>query len=167
MRRLLSMIAVLSMGVMLFPTGEAKAIDLTHSFVIGADAGFDVDPELFALDMLAEYQVTGNVAVGPLITFGVDSTRFLFGMSGFAKYKANLVENSKLKPYGFIGIGFMDKQTKNIPGDKWTGQTKFLIPVGGGFEYWQTDRFAWGADIVFNVTDNIFFSMLFGVRTRF
>jgi hypothetical protein len=146
----------------------AKAIDLTHSFVVGVDAGFDLDPDLFAWSVVGEYQVTGNVAVGPLFTFGVDNDTFLFGGSGIAKYKANLAENAKLKPYGYLGIGFLRIYEENPwDEDDWDHTTDFLVPVGGGFEYWLTDKFAWGSHVMFNISDDIFFSLFFGVRTRF
>lgn len=146
----------------------AKAIDLTHSFVVGVDAGFDLDPDLFAWSVVGEYQVTGNVAVGPLFTFGADNDTFLFGGSGIAKYKANLAENAKLKPYGYLGIGFLRIYEENPwKEDDWEHTTDFLVPVGGGFEYWLTDKFAWGSHVMFNISDDIFFSLFFGVRTRF
>ena len=150
-----------------FISREARAVDLTHSFVVGADVGFYLDPDMVGWDVLGEYQVTGNVAVGPLLSFGADNDRFLFGASGFAKYKANLSESPKLKPYGFIGIGFLRTYEDVAHEDDREITTDFLIPVGGGFEYWQTDRFAWGSNVVFNISDDIFFGLMFGVRTRF
>lgn len=167
MRHLFRIIVIVTIVGGFCLSREARAVDLTHSFVVGADVGFDLDPDLFAWDVLGEYQVTGNVAVGPLLTFGYDSNTFLFGATGIAKYKANLAENGKLKPYGLIGIGFMNQQERIPTTNRWLSDTKFLIPIGGGFEYWQTDRFAWGSNILFNITDNIFFSLVFGVRTRF
>lgn len=168
MRRTIRIFAIIALATgVVFITGQAQAMDLTHSFVVGADAGFDLDPDLFAWDVLAEYQVTGNVAVGPLMTFGLDNDTFLLGGSGIAKYKANLAENGKLKPYGMLGIGFLTVYQDVPDRDKWASDTQFLIPIGGGFEYWSTDRFAWGANVLFNISDDIFFSLFLGVRTRF
>ena len=150
----------------MFVPEKGHAVDLTRSFVVGADVGFDLDPDLVAWDIIGEYHVTGNVAMGPLFIFGADRDMFLFGASGIAKYKANLAESQKLKPYGLVGIGFLNVSVEDNRGHR-SSETQFLIPVGGGFEYWATDRFAWGSYAMFNISDEIFFSLYFGVRTRF
>ena len=168
MRRLILILIITLLVTGISNVRQARAVDLTHSFVVGVDLGFDLDPDLIAWDIMAEYHVTGNVAVGPLFTFGADHNTILFGGSGIAKYKANLAENQKLKPYGFLGIGFLTTyQEHPIEHNDWNSDTEFLIPVGGGFEYWQTDRFAWGSNVMFNISNDIFFSLFFGVRTRF
>jgi hypothetical protein len=170
MRKVIVVFLVSLFSVLIFMSREAKAIDLTHSFVVGGDVGFYIDPTIAAWDIIGEYQITGNVAVGPMLSFGAAEDRFLFGASGFAKYKANLAENPKLKPYGLIGMGFLsdNKRHKDIfGGHHWKDNVRWLIPIGGGFEYWINDRLAFGATALFNVTDNPFFGLLFGLRTRF
>ena len=157
--------AIIGLATVLSVSVPARAVDLTHSFVLGADVGFDMDPDLLAGAVIGEYMVTSNVGLGPYLTFAGDNNRFYFSTSGMAKYKANLNESVKLKPYGMMGIGFMIKNEKEH--HVWDRETQFLFPVGAGFEYWSTDKFAWGANIVFNITDNIFLGAMFGIRTRF
>jgi hypothetical protein len=120
---------------------------------------------MFASALVGEYMVTSNVGLGPYIQFATENDRFYYGTSGIAKYKANLNESAKLKPYGMMGIGFLVKEERKH--HEWTHRTEFLFPVGCGFEYWSTNKFAWGGNVVFNVSDKFFMGVLFGIRTRF
>ena len=157
---------VVLLGI-LFKAPEAKAEDLDHSFVAGLDVGFDLDPDLFALGLNVEYHITSNVAMGPLFTGGMDSTHRVFGTSGMAKYKANLVENEKLKPYGQLGVGFLVWEVKTGRNGDWKGDTEFLFPIGGGFEYWINPNLAWGSNILFHLTDDSFITFFAGMRYKF
>lgn len=158
---------ILSLAVVAILTVvPARAVDLNNQFVVGGDIGFDIDPDLFASALIAEYHVTGNVAMGPYITFGADEDNFLFTTSGIAKYKANLSETDKLKPYGMMGVGFMILNEKNKR-DKWERNTDFFFPVGAGFEYWFMDNLAWDGNMLFNISDDVFISLFFGIRTKF
>ena len=161
-------VAVVFSGIF-FRATEAGAVDLNHSFVAGLDLGFDLDPDLFASGLNIEYHVTKNVALGPLLTLGIDSEHHLFGTSGMAKYKANLTENEKLKPYGQVGVGFLiwEEEKKKGKKEDWEKDTLFLFPVGGGFEYWVNSNIAWGSNILFNITEDIFITFFAGIRYRF
>jgi len=143
----------------------ASAVELNHEFVVGGDIGFNLDPDLFAMALIGEYHVTSNVALGPLVTFGVANDYFLFTTSGIAKYKANLSENEKLKPYGLLGVGFLVRNEKEK--DDWDRETTFLFPIGGGFEYWVQEKLAVGANVVFNISEDIYLGAFMGLRTRF
>lgn len=157
---------VLIVGIGLPST--SAAIDLANKFVVGPDIGFTVDPDMFSGSLIGEYHVTSSVAFGPLLNFSGDSDdHFFFGTSGVAKYKANLspTESPKLKPYGMVGVGFLIKNEKHH-GD-WDRKTEYLFPIGGGFEYWFQDNLAWGANVVFNISDEIYLGLYGGIRTCF
>ena len=162
---LVNRIMIAALAMMLLVSVPARAVDLNHSFILGADAGFDINPTMFASALVGEYMVTSNVGMGPYFQFAAKNDRFYFGTSGIAKYKANLNESAKLKPYGMMGIGFLVKEEREH--HRWDHETDFLLPIGGGFEYWATNRFAWGGNIVFDISDKFFMGVLFGVRTRF
>jgi len=165
MRGIFKVLFIFVISLTLLASVPARAVDLAQSFVVGGDVGFDIDPDLFASALIAEYHVTSNVAFGPYFTTGFDNDNFLFATSGIAKYKANLSETGKLKPYGMVGVGFLVRNEKHS-GD-WDRDTEFYFPVGGGFEYWFMDNLAWGANMLFNVSDDIYWSMFVGLRTKF
>ena len=165
MRGIFKVVVLIAVLSMFAGVTNARAVDLANKFVAGADLGFYLDPDLVAMSLMGEYHVTSNVALGPYVTLGTYTDYFYFSGSGVAKYKANLNENAKLKPYGLLGVGFL-VLNEEVAGD-WHSDTKFLIPVGGGFEYWVSEKLAWGGNVVFNISEDIFFGIFFGVRTKF
>ncbi len=168
MRRLsVSLAAFIIVAGIVLPSSSA-AIDLANRFVVGPDIGFTVDPDMLSGSIIGEYHVTSSVAFGPYLNFSGDfDDHFFFGTSGVAKYKANLAETEspKLKPYGMVGVGFLIKSEKHR--NDWKRETEYLFPIGGGFEYWFQDNLAWGANVVFNISDEIFLGLYGGIRTSF
>jgi len=136
--------------------------EMTGGFVVGADVGINVDPDSFAMAFPIEYHVTENVAIGPLFQLGLDDKFTMFGATFNAKYKATLLESERLKPYGQAGLGFL-----LVDADKGGNSTEVLLPIGGGFEYWGWDDVALGGNFLVNVTDDSYFSLLFGARYLF
>jgi len=164
----LSLAALVIVVVGIGLPSSSAAIDLAKKFVVGPDLGFTMDPDMLSGSLIAEYQVTSSVALGPMLNFSGDfDDHFYFGTAGIAKYKANLAqtESPKLKPYGMVGVGFLIKNKKRR--DDWNRETEFLFPIGGGFEYWFQDNLAWGADVVFNISDEIYLGLYGGIRTCF
>ncbi|GEM_PF-4022533 len=155
-------IAVLSMFAGVAP---ARAVDLANKFVAGIDLGLYEDPDLAAVALSMDYHVTENVAFGPYLSLGFDVKRLYFSTSGIVKYKANLSENAKLKPYGMVGVGFISRNRTRRNWENYV--TKPLFPVGAGFEYWFRENTAWGANLVYNVCDKPFFSLFAGFRIKF
>jgi len=161
--------SALSLALVSHANAGGSYNEMTGGFVIGADVGFNVDPDSFALAFPIEYHVTENVAIGPLVQLGLDDKFTLFGVTFNAKYKATLLESERLKPYGQVGLGFLlvDVDSKGKSGKGGGSSTEVLLPIGGGFEYWAWDDVALGGNFLVNITDDTYFSLLFGARYLF
>lgn len=171
-KRLIVMTAIV-FGMLVLP---AQAQDLENDFEVGVDLGFHLnDIDMFAIGILGEYHVTSNVAFGPLFQFGAEEDIFIFGMTGMVKYKVNIPESERLKPYGQMGVGFL---VTDVDVEYWDpvarkrrtkseSDTDFLLPVGGGFEYWALEDVAFGSNLLFNISEDVLFSLYFGLRYKF
>jgi hypothetical protein len=137
--------------------------------------GFTLSPDDFLLILQADYFLTNNFSIGPLLQFGVDDDPFIFAptLNFQGMFDLPGAGMERLKPFvqGGIGVVYMNKDRPNRPNVDDTG---FLINVGGGFEYFVTDRLSLGNNIMFNIMpddvlgDHFFFSWQFvTVRYQF
>ncbi|HLG21022.1 MAG TPA: hypothetical protein VI895_14570 [Bdellovibrionota bacterium] len=130
---------------------------------MGGGLGFTLSPDLFLMGVEGHYFVHQNIAVGPLLQFGVDDNIFLLSPSlnvrgvfdlpapGFAK---------RVKPFVQAGAGL-----SYIDVDRRGDDTSFLINMGFGTDVYLTTNFALETSILFNITpnfdDNFYFAWQF------
>ena len=110
------------------------------------------------------YHVHPNFSVGPLLQAGVSGKRTLIAPTLNVHGIMDLPPHafSRLKPYLQGGIGMAYLEENNRPGDN--DDEGFLFNLGGGADYYISDRFAIGTDLLFNILpdktldENFFFS---------
>ena len=131
----------------------------------GVGFGVILDPDVPALQTSLDYFVTDDVAVGPLVQFGLGEDAYVLGISGQVKYSAPLAGNQKVRPYGHVGVGFAQLYYKDD--DDHDSITTYLFPVGGGFEFELRPNFNLDIGGTFNVSEDIYLGIFAGVRFVF
>jgi len=111
--------------------------------------GFTGDPTTFLLALGADYFVTEDVSVGPLLQFGIDDDPFIFAPTLNVQWTLDLADIDNLKPYlqGGLGIAYFQDGDRN--GDE--DETGFLFNTGAGLDWYFDDRMAVGTSLLFNV----------------
>lgn len=124
--------------------------------------GFTEDPTTFLLALGADYFVTEDVSIGPLLQFGLDDDPFIFAPTLHVQYTLDLADIDSLKPYLQAGLGFAYMQDYKRNGHE--DDLGFLISTGAGVDWYFDDRMAVGTSLLLNalpdevLNDEFFFS---------
>jgi len=110
--------------------------------------GFTEDPTTFLLALGADYFVTEDVSVGPLLQFGLDDDPFIFAPTLHVQYTLDLADIDSLKPYLQAGLGFAYMQDYKRNGDE--DDLGFLINTGAGLDWYFDERMAVGTSFLLN-----------------
>lgn len=161
-------LVLVSSGAMGAAAQDTRAGDVS----IAASLGFTADPGSFLLGFEVPFNVTDDVSVGPLLQLGLDddwtivaptaNVRYAFDLSG-----ASNPDVRRLRPFvqGGLGFAYLEKERS---GRSDRDDTGFLFNMGGGVEYFITDNFALGSNVMFNilpdevVDEHFFFSWQVG-----
>jgi len=128
---------------------------------LGITGGLMVDPDMGAGMISADYYITEEISVGPYFQAGGGKHDSYWGMSGQVKVSAALATNTKAKPYGHIGIGFVQLDFEERDDDP---EYTYLFPVGGGMEFEMTDMISLDFGGTFNITEDPFAGLMVGMR---
>lgn len=138
-----------------------SAISTRSGYVsLGVAGGFMIDPDMGAGMVSLDYYVTDEVSIGPYAQLGGSGSNSYWGVSGQVKFSAALSGNSSVRPYGTLGIGFVQIDFEDRDDDDMT----YLFPVGGGFEFELSDILSLDAGALFNITEDTFGGLVLGVR---
>ena len=137
----------------------------TGSWMLGGGMGINEDPSLIAFRLGLDYYITDEISVGPLAQYGIRDDDYIFGLSGVVKYSAILAQNKVARPYGEVGIGYVEFDCEDLFDGK--KKTTYLFPVGGGFEFKMADQLSLDVNILFNLSQEIFLSLIIGVNYIF
>jgi len=130
-------------------------------FSLGFGAGLMIDPDMGAGMVSLDYYVTDEISVGPYFQVGGGPDDSYWGVSGQVKFSAALSSNSSVRPYGRLGIGFVELDFDDRKDDP---EMTYLFPVGGGLEFELTDLLSLDVGGVFNITEDSFAGLLAGIR---
>jgi hypothetical protein len=134
-------------------------------FGAGGCLGFTVDPDLFAGQLGAEYYVTDEVAIGPFLQGGSGAGGRFWSLAGMVKYSAALRNTELVRPYGEFGIGFSNLYFDAL--NHGEHKTTFIFPIGGGAEFELTDQVTLDANVLFDISEDVFVGLYFGGRYLF
>lgn len=127
-----------------------------------AGIGFTADPGTFLLAIEADYWIEHNVAIGPLVQFGLSDDDTIVAPTINAKgvFDINQPQLERLKPYveGGVGFAYIDKDGHD------DSDTGLLLDFGFGANVALNDRVSLGTGVLFNflpaelVDERFFFS---------
>lgn len=140
----------------------ANAESRVGKWNVGGAVGATVDPDLLSFQLGVDYYITEDIAVGPLIQYGVNGNDWIWGTSGQVKYCARLKDTEQVRPYGQAGIGFVEYIHDDFYGGERT--TKYLFPVGGGFEFKLAKDLTLDTNILFDISEKLFVGIWVGAR---
>lgn len=132
---------------------------------LGGTAGLTLDPDLFAGQFMVDYFITNEISVGPMFQGGTGPIGHWWGVSGQVKYSAQLANTDLVRPYGQVGIGFVNFYIPQV--NHHDPKTSFLIPVGGGFEFELSDDISLDTNIMLEASEKLFVGFFAGVRYLF
>ena len=139
-------------------TGAPRA----STFTTRAGLGFTLDPSTVHLAAGAEYFFTENLAVGPLLQFGVGDDWLIVAPTINGRWVFDFEQTGihRIKPYVQVGAGIAYIEKEKVTGDE--DDVGVLINAGFGVDYYVTDPFAIGSSLLFNflpgdVQDETFF----------
>lgn len=127
---------------------------------IGLNGGFMVDPDMTAGLLSLDYYITDEISVGPYLHIGGSGDDSYWGVSGQMKYSAELANNPSIRPYGTVGIGFVELDFDDMD----SSETTYFFPVGGGLEFELTDIISADVGAYFMITEDTFAGLTAGVR---
>lgn len=159
---LAAMIAVLPFGTAAGqeqPSGSLAS--RSGYFSIGLTGGMMVDPDMAAGMVSLDYYVTDDVSVGPYFHIGGSGRNKYWGVSGQVKFSASLAGNSSVRPFGHLGIGFVELDFEEREHDP---EMTYLFPVGGGMEFELNDMVSLEFEGMFNITEDTFAGLMVGAR---
>jgi outer membrane protein with beta-barrel domain len=137
-----------------------SALDKRAGYVsIGLQGGGMVSPDMAGAMINLDYFITDEISVGPYFQIGGGEDDTYWSMSGQIKYSAALVGNNNVRPYGHLGIGFIEPDFED--GDD---ELTYLFPIGGGIEFGINDMLSIDMGGIFNVSEDSFAGLLVGVR---
>jgi opacity protein-like surface antigen len=134
--------------------GGGAVPDRRGPWSVGGALGFTIDPSCFLTAFEADYAVTRNLLVGPLLQVAVSDEEEVVAPSLNVQYLIDLPESTafldRLKPFAQVGMGFayIEKERRGRSDKDDLG---FLLNVGFGAQYELTDEFAVGNSVLFNV----------------
>jgi hypothetical protein len=135
------------------PEGPLSSPTLSPSWLLRGSVGFTLDPDTFLMGLEGDYSLTKELFLGPLVQIGVSDDHVIVAPTANLRYEFALPEKPKelknLKPFLQVGMGFvyMHKDQKHHDRD----DVGFLINPGFGVDYYLTDKFALGTNMLFNV----------------
>lgn len=165
-KQMLRMIGVMvGVFVLALPSSAQKFMERTGHWTIGGGLGITEDPSLYALWADVNYYITDQVAVGPLLQYAFKEDDSIFGVAGVVKYNATISGSKVVRPYGQVGIGFIQYQVDDL----FDGDSKFtyLFPAGGGLEFKLADALSLDTNLLFNLSEEIFVGLFVGVNYIF
>jgi opacity protein-like surface antigen len=169
MKRKKMILIGITAALMISGIARAQAVGSMSSrsghWSLGGGMGFTVDPDLYGIQLGADYYITNEVAVSPLFIGAINGNDNLWGLSGQVKYSAQLAENNVVRPYGHIGIGFINLELEDFKNGNAT--TRYLFPVGGGFEFELNDELSLDTNVLFIVSEVTSAGLFIGVRHLF
>lgn len=172
MAAMIAVIAVLGAGAALAqetapvtPANPGSLASRSGHWSLGGGLGMTLDPDLFAGHAGVDYYLTNEVAVGPLFQGGVGGPGGYWGLSGQVKYSAALATAQIVRPYGTVGIGFIQFDLDEINhGER---KISFLFPIGGGMEFEVADDVSLDVGALFDISEDVFIGLFFGGRYLF
>lgn len=157
------------------PTTRQDGIESSTGWSFRAGIGFIDDPTAFLLNFEAPYALDQWVSVGPMIQAGIDDNNTVVAPTVNLTVKIPDLpgeDYDRVKPFGFIGIGFAYIEDDNRRNDD--SSAGFLIDFGFGLEYQVSDSLFVGSQMMFNflpettLGQNFFYSwQVGGVRLAF
>jgi len=140
-------------------------LERTGRWVVGGGLGFTEDPGMVRSLLWVNYYITDEISVGPLLQYDFQGSDQILGLAGMVKYSALLKANKVVRPYGQLGIGFIEfHHDKLFDGER---RTFYLFPVGGGFEFKLAERVSLDASILFDISRETFLGLALGVNYIF
>jgi len=147
-----------------------------YKFSIGAGMGISAntpDDTAFATGVYADYYLTRDFSIGPLVQMGFTRDLFQIGVTGQAKYAFTLPGVPNFRPHVQAGIGFIYADLEARDFRPRENDSSFLIPLGIGAEYKLTERVILDTSVLFNFTNldvqdrKFFVTWLIGVKFPF
>jgi len=140
-------------------------LERTGRWVVGGGLGFTEDPGMVRSQLWVNYYITDEISVGPLFEYDFQDNDYILGLAGMVKYSAVLKENRVVRPYGQLGIGFIEfNHDELFDGER---KTYYLFPVGGGFEFKLAEQVSLDASILFDISRETFLGLALGVNYIF
>jgi opacity protein-like surface antigen len=158
---LAALITLISMDAFAQDVAPKSSLAARSGYVsLGLGGGFMVDPDMTAGTLNLDYYITDEVSVGPYFHIGGAGRNSYWGVSGQAKFSSPLAGSSSIRPYGALGIGFIELDFE----DRDDRETTYYFPVSGGLEFELTDMLSFDAGAVFNITEDTFAGLTIGLR---
>jgi len=157
------MILVFGSGAAFAQSAATPGLALGRSgyFGLGFAGGFLVSPDMGGGMVSLDYYITDEIAVGPSFHLGSGPDDSYWGASGYVKFTAPLASNPDIRPFAFLGIGFVELDFKGRKDDP---ATTYLFPVGGGLEFEVSDMVIIEGCGIYYLTEDIFTGLMVGVR---
>jgi hypothetical protein len=157
-------------GLLLVMTGrpvhaEEQPASRQGHFAFGAGFGPMLSTEsgsIMGLDFMAEYFLSHELSVGPLLQVGFDGDFSQVGLTAELKYTFDIASNPRVHPNVQGGFGF-------ISASNGRDETDFLLPLGGGVDVEVAKHLFLNTTLLLNVTglhDDLYVSWLFGFRVE-
>jgi outer membrane protein with beta-barrel domain len=147
----LSLLSVTAAGVAHGDVKESRPGQWSGGASVGFLANTPDGPE-FGLTGHADYFLTQQLSVGPLVQYAGAGNDVVVGLSVQAKYWWSTLASGNLKLVIQGGIGFVRAAINDSDSGVSDTYTSFVIPVGVGLDYAVTARLAVTADILVNFT---------------
>ncbi len=128
---------------------------------IGIAGGMLIDPDMAGGAFSLDYYVTDEISVGPYFVGGGYEDNSFWGVSGQVKFSAPLAGNASVRPYGQLGIGFVELDFEDREDDP---EMTYFFPLAGGFEFELTDILSLDVGGQFHVTEDTFAGAMVGLR---
>ena len=146
--------AVLAQAIQTVPNESLvpynRGQEQAHRWSGNASMGFlgnTPDGMALAMNGGADYFVTNQVSVGPLVQLGLTNDLTQVGLSGQGKYWIDLPgTNGRAKLNFQSGIGFVHADFRN-------NDTSWLVPIGIGYDYTLPSGPSLSATVLVNFTD--------------
>jgi hypothetical protein len=113
--------------------------------------GFIDDPNAFLMNFEVPYAFDQWVFAGPMLQVGIDGNNTVVAPSlnvGVAIPNMPGEALERLRPYGFLGIGFAYLEDDNRRNND--SSTGFMVNFGFGLEYELSEHFFLGSQMMFN-----------------
>lgn len=143
----------------------APAAGRAGHFAFGAGFGPMLSTEsgsILGLEFMADYFLTHELSVGPLLQVGFDDNFSQVGLTAQLKYTFDVAANPRIHPNVQGGFGF-------IHASNGRSETDFLLPLGGGVDVEVAKHLFLNSTLLLNVTglrDDLYVSWFFGFRVE-
>lgn len=167
MRKQKLILVGMGLAALLFsrPVFAQKFLERQGHWTVGGGLGITEDPTLYGIQANVNYYITDEISVSPLLQYAFKDKNHIFGVAGMVKYNAVLSGSKVVRPYGEVGIGFVQFQDEHLfNGDQ---KTTYLFPVGGGMEFKLNDNLSLDGNLLFNISEEIYVGLFLGVNYLF